>query len=381
MNIERKKICFVMTAPSALRAFMADHIHALARHYDTTVCCNYSTDACDNLFDESVHLVNIKFIRKISPWQDIACLFKLLSVLKKGKFSSIHSVMPKTGLLSMIAAYIVQVPVRIHMFTGQIWVTRTGLPRLILKWLDFLIGSLATDLYADSPSQRDFLVAERVIRSGKVLCSGSVNGVDCERFKPDVNMRSVMRSKFLIQEDMVVFGFMGRLTRDKGIMDLVEAFAALPASRTSHLLLVGPDEEGIERIIRGRFLHVTERVHFAGYTNRPEQYYPAFDVFCIPSYREGFGSSVIEAAACGVPALASRIYGLTDAVVEGKTGLMHPPRDISEIRRGLEAFLENTCVRERMGHAARCRARNEFSTTRLVDAMLHEYETLFSHCE
>ena len=372
-------IAFSMTVPSALRAFVADHVRALAEEYEVTVFCNFSQDDCKDLFNQSVKLVHVPFAREIKPLQDFRCLFRMVSGLRKGRFSSVHSVMPKTGLLTMIAGWMAGIPVRIHMFTGQVWVTRTGFWRILLKSMDRLIARFATDIYADSPSQRDFLLKEKVINAGKVLGDGSVNGVDCGRFKPDEGALKAVRKQFNIPDDAFVFGFMGRLNHDKGINDLVEAFALAHVTDKAYLLLAGPDEEGIENRIRECYPKIAPRIHFAGYTSEPARFYAAFDVFCIPSYREGFGSSVIEAAACGVPALASRIYGLKDAVEEGESGLMHEPRDVDGIRAGLERYADDPELRIRMGAYARQRVLDKFTTQRLLDAMTAEYERLLDH--
>ena len=376
-----RKIAFVLTAPSALRAFMGDHIRALAQRYEVTVYCNFSADPCRNLFEESVRLVHIPFARKISPLQDTACFLWLLGELRKGKFFSIHSVMPKTGLLGMVAGWLVRIPVRIHLFTGQVWVTKKGMSRAFLKMLDTWIAWCSTVLYVDSPSQRDFLLSEGVIRSGCVLGDGSVNGVDPDRFKPDEASRSYVRKLHQIPADAVVFGFLGRLNRDKGVLDLVKAFSMSALQGRAVVLFVGPDEDGIEELVRTQHGEIEKHIRFAGFTPEPEKVVPAFDVFCIPSYREGFGSSVIEAAACGVPALASRIYGLTDAVVENVTGLMHEPGNIHEISEGLKRFAADEPLRRQMGKAARERVWSRFSTERLVSQMVQEYEKLFSQAQ
>ncbi len=376
-----KKICFVMTATSALRAFMADHIRVLAQRYHVTVYCNFATDTCGELFELPVRLVHIPFERRISPWKDLCCLLTLVAMLHKERFDSVHSLMPKTGLLTMLAAWISAVPVRVHMFTGQVWVTRRGLSRALLKSMDCLIARLATDVYADSPSQRQFLVAEGVIRSGQVLGDGSVNGVDVERFVPNPDARRLVRRQLGIEEETLVFGFLGRLNRDKGVFDLIEAFASSGLTDRACLLLVGPDEAGIEDSSRARYPELREQVRFVGFTPLPEEYLAAFDLFCIPSYREGFGSSVIEAAACAVPAMASRIYGLTDAVEEGVTGLMHAPRDIAGIRDGLVRFGDEPEMLDRFGRAARQRALERFSRERLVQEMNAEYTRLLGDGE
>lgn len=367
-----------MTVPFALRAFMADHIRVLSKKYDVTVFSNFANDTCAGLFDDSVELVHIQFARSPHPLRDIKCLFHLCSVFRKGKYDSVHSITPKAGLVTMIAAWAMRVPIRIHTFTGQVWVTvPSGLWRSILKCMDRLIAFFSTDVYVDSWSQRAFLVREKIIKEGKVLASGSVNGVDCEKFKPDADYRASVRKQFGISDKGIVFGFLGRLNKQKGLLDLFEAIASLENNADLNLLCVGPDEEGIERLVGDNYPALIGRVRFAGQTTVPENFYSAFDVLCIPSYREGFGSSVIEAAACGVPALASRIYGLTDAVEENVTGIMHAVGSIEEIREGLQMFINNPVLREELGRNARKRVLEKFQTKRLASAMMNEYEKLF----
>jgi glycosyltransferase involved in cell wall biosynthesis len=356
---------------------MADHIRKLAERYDVTVFCNFSHDPCNDLFVSSVKLIHIPFERAIHPIVDLLCLFKLWFALYKGQFRAIHSIMPKTGLLAMLAGIMAGVPLRRHMFTGQVWVTQHGFWRSLLKLMDRVIASLATEIYADSPSQRDFLINERIIRSCKVLGDGSVNGVDCERFKPNTTSRRQVRKSLGIKEEDCLFGVLSRLSRDKGAIDTIEAFARMADKSNVFLLLVGPDEGNVIPYTKKRFPHLQQRMHFVDqFTSEPEKYLPAMDVFCLQSYREGFGSSAILAAACGVPALASRIYGIVDAVAEGASGLLHTPGDIDEIRLGMERFAKDPALRKRFGTVARKRAHEKFPRKRLVMAMFNEYERL-----
>lgn len=371
-----KKICFVMTVPSALRAFMADHVHALSERYRVEVFCNLSADPCGDLFSSEVKLIHIPFERRIRPWRDLGCLLGLTAALRNQEFDCIHTIMPKTGLLGMTAGLLARVPNRVHMFTGQVWATRTGIIRILLKWVDRLIAALATEIYADSPSQRDFLIFEKVISAGRVLESGSVCGVDINRFKPDQVARTAIRRRLLVPEQAVLFGFLGRLNRDKGILDLIEAFASSSLIQAAHLVIVGRDEEGIQLQTESGSWGSSSRIHFVDFTSEAEKYLAALDVFCLPSYREGFGSTVIEAAACGIPALASRIYGLTDAIVDGKTGMLHQPGDIQGLQKGLEALALDANKRLELGQNARDRASKVFPKERLVQAMVEEYERI-----
>jgi glycosyltransferase involved in cell wall biosynthesis len=228
----------------------------------------------------------------------------------------------------------------------------------------------------DSPSQRDFLLAEGVLDGGHagVLADGSVCGVDGERFRPDANARALVRSELGVPDTAVLLLYLGRLNRDKGIADLAAAFVSL-ASRHPDLwlLLVGPDEEEMQARVRTACSAWLDRVRFVGFTDQPVRFMAAADVFCLPSYREGFGSSVIEAAACGVPAVASRIYGLTDAVREGETGLLHPPGDTATLATQIERLVGDASLRRDMGGAARIRVLRDFSQARLTGALRNFY--------
>ncbi|MDQ6960750.1 MAG: glycosyltransferase, partial [Mariprofundaceae bacterium] len=158
---------------------------------------------------------------------------------------------------------------------------------------------------------------------------------------------------------------------------LVTAFASAAAVLESlHLLLVGPDEGGLKEEIVQTAGEFADRVHFVDYTDAPERYMAACDVFCLPSYREGFGSVIIEAAACGVPAMGSRIYGITDAIEEGKSGLLFNPGDVHALSGCMREMAEDTLMRERMGAYARERAIRDFSSERVTGAWLRYYDEL-----
>lgn len=371
------KICIVVATPMTVHAFLKDQIQFLSSHFEVTIAANFSENPGYKINWDKIKTVDIPLARPVKPAQDLKALFKLFLFFRENRFCAVHSITPKAGLLGMTAAFLARIPICMHTFTGQVWVTRRGISRWLLKNMDRLLGLFATHVYADSPSQRDFLVENKIVpfRKIKVLADGSISGVDLKRFQPDPLTRHQVRETLALTEECVMILFLGRMNPDKGIADLVRAFKKI-MSNTVHLVMVGPDENSMRNTLLRLAGQCSSRVHFMDYTTEPEKFMAAADIFCLPSYREGFGSVVIEAAACGLPAVASQIYGLTDAVVNGGTGLLYPPGDINRLNHALEKLVENPMLRKQMGRTARTRAIKLFNQDRLTRAMLSEYLSL-----
>lgn len=375
--MSRARLCFVVSSPLTARAFLSGHIAALSRRYAVDVAADVADPA--ELGDIPAHARTFRMPirREVAPLADLAALAKLYLHFRRERYAAVGSVTPKAGMLALLAAALARVPLRVHIFTGQVWAARSGWRRGLLKAADRLMARLATHVLADSPSQREFMIAEGVAPGGKirVLGDGSICGVDGERFRPDPGRRAEVRRAQGVPEEAVVFLFLGRLNRDKGVLDLAEAFAGL-GDAPAWLLVVGPDEAGLRAGMEGRLGAAAVRCRFVGYTERPEDFMAAADVFCLPSYREGFGMVVIEAAAAGAPAIASRIYGVTDAVEEGVTGLLHRPGDAAGIARAMADLAQDAPRRAEMGRAARERALRLFSRRAITDAWLRFYGQL-----
>jgi glycosyltransferase involved in cell wall biosynthesis len=369
----RRKVCIVAAAPSTVDAFLVPHILILSQQFDVTIVSNGVPAAAGNL---QARFVEIPIVRQISWFTDLKALATLILLFHRERFDIVHSYTPKAGLLSMVAASVANVRRRLHTFTGQVWVTRVGLLRWILLSCDRITARAATEVLADSVSQLEFLRKNGIVsrHRGIVLANGSVSGVDLNRFSRNGGSRNRTRGELGISENGTVFIFLGRMNHDKGVLDLAHAFRVIALTRQDvYLLLVGPDEERMVEKIKALVGEIVDRIIVEPFTKAPEKYMQAADVICLPSYREGFGSVLIEAAACGLPCVASRIYGITDAVLDRVTGLLHPPGDITGLARAMERLTDDVPLRRWLSAQAYSRAMEKFQQSIVTGALADFY--------
>ena len=372
----KQSLVFVATTPLAVNAFLRTHLLALAKTHQVTLCVNTMLYP---LVDDVAHAVRVRHVdiaRKIAPWQDLRALFQLLHCFREIRPATVHSLTPKAGLLAVLTGWLAGVPCRFHTFTGQVWENKNGVGRFLLKGIDRLIALCASQVFADSTSQCRFLEAERVVRRGgvTVLGQGSVAGVDLARFRPDPPARAALRIETRVSDAVPIFLFVGRLVRDKGVFDLVKAFAKLNARHGQwELWMVGPDEEDLQTTLQIEGERLGARIRWFGPTLVPERYMAAADVFVLPSYREGFGSVVIEAAACGIPTIAYRINGVVDAIVENRTGCFVTKGNVEELAQTMERLGSDPELLSDLGEAAHRRAAEDFSSSTVSAAWLAFY--------
>ena len=367
------------TVDTAITSFLANHLRELSKLYELTIITNTSNSDLLSEIGVDANLIQARFSRKISLANDFYCLIKLVQIFMKNKFASVHSITPKAGLLAILAARICFIPTRIHTFTGQVWATDTGLKRSFLKFLDKLIGKMTTHNFVDSQSQRNFLVKEAVLSLNKSLVfgSGSVAGVDLKKFKSNKRLGNEIRKQLGIPKDGFVYLFLGRLVEDKGVLDLAKAFSEINNSRI-YLVFVGSDETKLSAHILNICAHKTKHIRVLGFSKEPYKYITLANVLCLPSYREGFGSVIIEAAAMGVPAIGSNIYGITDAIQLNKTGLLHEPGDIFGIKIAMESLLHKPSLLNKLKQAAKRRVVDKFDANKITDHWLKFYSRYVS---
>lgn len=358
MKRDLPRMCVVVTTPLVIHFFFKPHLRELTPYFDLTLAYNQQSDRHLQPLNLPVREVDVGLERKISPLRDLLSLFRLFWLFGRKRFQIVVSLVPKAGLLGMLAAWLFRVPLRVHIFQGEVWATRRGPMRWLLKLLDGLTARLATHVLVVSASELSFLEREGVVppNKGEVLGVGSICGVDTTRFRPDPYTRDIVRAQLSIPERAVVCIFLGRLTVDKGVLELAEAFAQSARCKTDlWLLLAGPDEDRIEQRLRTSVpVEINSRILSVGFTENPERLLVAADFLCLPSHREGFGMVIVEAAAVGIPAIGTRIHGITDAIEDGCTGRLVAVGDIAALAGAITRWCEYP--QERSSYAARARA-------------------------
>lgn len=380
--MDKMKIAFIVASPGSAESFLTEHFLHLKEFYDITLIANFAikpeSEARFGAMD--IKCISVPIERQISIANDLKALFSLRKILQQGKYKAVHSVTPKAGLLTSIAGWLARVPNRIHIFTGQVWATRKGIMRAFLKFLDKTIVCFDTVLLVDGESQRQFLIKEGVLRknNSRVLAEGSITGVRLDRFNVTEQTRQEQRARLGFAEDDVVFVFMGRLNHDKGVNELYEAFNRLiQECPKSKLLIFGRDEENLDRKA-DTFQNIkrNENYFYPGLTSTPYASLQAGDVFVLPTWREGFGMSVIEASALKLPVITSDAYGVLSASVEGVTGLRCKVGDSNSLYECMKIYYNNPEMRKTHGEAGRKRVEDKFDNAVVCKAWVDFYKEI-----
>jgi glycosyltransferase involved in cell wall biosynthesis len=357
-----------------------------ARGFEVRAVSSPGKELAEFAAREGVRADPVPMSRAISPFDDLVALHRLVAKLREWRPHVVHSHTPKGGLLGMIGAWLARVPVRVYHIRGLPFVTASGARRSLLRWTEKVSCRLAHRVLCVSHSVRDAAVTEGLCPAQKVivLAGGSGNGIDAEgRFNPqrvEPGTRETVRATYGIPPDAQVIGFVGRLVRDKGIVELADAWRLLrEAFPNLRLLLVGPVElrdPVPPEVIQS--LRSDPRVHLTGENWDTPPLYAAMDVVVLPSHREGFPNVPLEAAAMGLPVVTTTVPGCTDAVRHGVTGMIVPAGDDGSLAAALRLYLRDPDLRRRHGVAGRGRVLAEFRQEVIWEALYQEYRRLLA---
>lgn len=330
---------------------------------------------------EKVRTIGVSMERHVSPLKDLISLIRLIRVMRKERPVMVHSMTPKAGLLCMMAAWIAHVPIRVHTFTGLVWPTQTGLSRKILMLTDRITCFCATHIIPEGEGVKHDLSSCITDKPMRVLGYGNVRGVDLDYWKRSGGTRTEgWLSERREKKEPFTFVFVGRIVRDKGINELVNAFFRLNKNYPdTRLLLVGPAEDDLDPVLPETQMAIEkeESIISVGSQKDVRPYYEASDALVFPSYREGFPNVVLEAGAMELPSIVTDINGSREIIEEGVNGVIVPPRDESALYEAMEDMVTHPEKVSKMSAKSRpmIAARYEQSFVRMN--LKHFYSELF----
>ena len=368
------KICYVVTLQSTINAFFVPQIKYLADNGFFVDIIGSPTIDLSQIIGENknIKIIPISIPRGFSVLKTLKAIILLKKIFINKKYELVQYSTPNAAFCSAIASKLAHVKIRNYHLMGFRFLGFKGIKKWVFKQVEKFTCRLSTHIECVSNSNKEFGIQERIFPKSKVtvVWNGSSGGVDLNRFSIHNRhkWRNEIRNDLGISDSKFVLGYVGRITRDKGINELFEAFLQLKSDAV--LLVIGQIEKGAQ-IDQELFARIkkNDRVIIHGPVSDIERYYSALDVLVLPSYREGFGNVVIEAAAVGTPAIVTRIPGPVDTIKENETALVVPVKDPAAIAQAIEAIYANNNYIE-MGENAHAFVESRFDSNALSEHIL-----------
>ena len=329
---------------------------------------------------EGIEVIPVALNREITPLKDLGSLYQILRIFLKLKPLIVHSHTPKASLLGMLASAILRVPIRFFTIHG-LNLEAKGVSRWLLQISDSISSRLAHQTFCVSKSVTEIAIAQKIVRPEriKVLLNGSINGVDSRYFDPEKfgkAERARLRNQYQIPESALVIGYVGRIVRDKGMIELAEAWNTLRKEFPQiHLILVGPFEkqDPVPDPVKKLF-QTDPRIHLTGYVADVAPFYAVMDLVVLPTYREGFPYVPLEAQAMRLSVITTRVPGAIDSIIDGITGILIPCKNAKALAQAMRNLINNPDLRDNMGKAGRDRVLREFRPEDIWEALFQEYK-------
>lgn len=376
-----KKICYCTTIPLTMEAFIlksAAYIHNNT-DWDISIICSYDENFAAEL-PGYIHYYPVSIKRGIS-FDGLGVIRQMKKIFKRERFDLVQYSTPNASLYASIAAKSAKIPVRLYCQWGMVFAGFSGAKRKVFLREEKFVCNNSTWIEPDSHSNLAFARSLNLYSAKKssVIWNGSACGIDLNKF--DINRKDdykkEIRSRYGISGDAFVYIFVGRVNRDKGINELLEAYYTLHKQKKTFLFILGGNEfeAGVNSALYNKSV-ADESVLYTGKVSDVEKYLAASDCYILPSYREGFGMSVIEAQAMGVPVIVTDIPGPTDGMLDGKTGLVVPKQDASALCGAMEKMYADSEMRLRFGRSGHEFVKNNFAQSRFFEYLLQDRKRL-----
>ena len=370
----KQKIIRTSTVATSLNTFCRGTLRDLSRLYDVVAVSTPDHELQEIAQREGIRVIGVPMSRPIAPLRDLVSLWRLIRVFRRERPTMVHSITPKAGLLSMIAAWICRVPVRLHTFTGLVFPTATGLKQRILILTDRITCACATHIVPEGEGVKADLISYNITRKPlQVLGYGNVRGIDLDHYR---RSSEVMEKALTLRKpNLFTFVFIGRVVRDKGIDELVEAFSLLHSEHPqTRLILVGRAEDNLDPVSPHTRSTIASHpaIEAVGNQSDVRPWLAASDALVFPSYREGFPNVVIEAGALDLPSIVTDINGSREIIVHGQNGIIVPPRNAQALLQAMTHFVQNPQATQAMALKARQMIASRFEKS-FVQKCLFDY--------
>lgn len=376
--MSRKKIIRTSTVSTSLNTFCRGTLRRLANTYDVVAVSTPDDELREMAEREGIRVIGVPMCRPIAPLRDIVSLWRLIRVFRRERPTMVHSITPKAGLLSMIAAWVCRVPVRLHTFTGLVFPTATGLKQKILMLTDRITCACATHIVPEGEGVKADLINYNITRKPlQVLGYGNVRGIDLNHYRRSLEVMAAAQS--ISRSDVFTFVFVGRVVRDKGINELVEAFVRLhQAEPATRLILVGRFEDNLDPVSdqTRQAIECCDAIEAVGSQSDVRPWLAAADALVFPSYREGFPNVVIEAGALDLPSIVTDINGSREIIVHGKNGVIVPPRNAQALLQAMTQFVQNPQATQAMAANARKMIASRFEKSFVEQCLIDYYKEI-----
>ncbi|WP_261857279.1 glycosyltransferase family 4 protein [Photobacterium sanguinicancri] len=378
--MSNKKLLIVTTVPDTLHGILAGQPKYLNDYFDVELASSNNDFADKVIKTEGRPFHVVPMVRGINPFYDIYSIFCMIRLLILVRPDVVHSYTPKAGLITMISSWLCRTPNRVHTFTGLIFPTATGFKKKLLITIDQLICFCATVVVPEGQGVKtDLLDYNVTTKSLNVIGNGNVAGVDLSYFSPSIKIGSEslsIRNQLGISSESLTFCFIGRLNKDKGVEELIDAFECLEG--TAHLIVVG-DLDSSQPIADSLMTRLAsnQKVHMVGYQSDIRPYLDASDVLILPSYREGFPNVLLQAGAMGLPCIATNINGCNE-IIDNKNGWLVEPRNSDSLLAAMSAAAHCQNYSD-MSANARENVEEKFERSNYLELLLKFYKKECNH--
>lgn len=374
----KRKLVRAATIGTSLGTFLDGSIEALMDRFELVLLSSPGKDLSELHNRYGMETIGIKMERRISPLSDLRSLLSLIKVFRSERPYMVHSMTPKAGLLCMMAAWTAHVPRRVHTFTGLVWPTAHGFSKRILMLTDWITCACATHVIPEGKGVMADLQRHITHKPMRVLGHGNVRGVDMDFWSRENASGDKLAQ--ISDNSRFTFLFVGRIVKDKGVDELIEAFMQVRKHSKVRLILVGPFEDSLDPVSdrTKKLIDSCCDIVAAGpqYGKDLLAYYAASDCFVLPSYREGFPNTVLEAGAMGLPSIVTDINGSREIIADGVNGLIIPPKDTAALAGAMQRIIDDNDIRKRMQSKARPMIASRFEQSYVRQCMLDFYDDI-----